>query len=541
MVVYKFDQFSIILGALHITDSVLDFPSANATWPDRHRKLTAQGDLLRIYVTANLQPFFQPVRTVKLNKNHNESSEIMPEDLEFKIDYPEDLYFGNWKDIRSYPLLEKDSPLSLFPFSPGTLPLTKGKYFKLRQQANMVYPGVEASIRNKKTKEEVIRFQIRGIDEPLSPFLILATQEESNKKIIDSFHKVRENLIALPNIDIKDGQVIDKEPSKQPDIPKMLNYEPFYKTSELVLYFNNERGYPDSSLEFRLLSKSISDTSWKKTGHRLVIPQLVAGDQYRIQVRYEFHPSDGQEHTIYVVPQWYQTTQTKIIFAGVLLLGGLLTWLFIYRRQLTRSRRRREQLSLEVKAIRSQLNPHFIFNAMSSIQGLINKNEISAANRYLTEFSSLLRDTLHNSEKEMVPLVSEAHLLDSYLNLEQLRFGFNYTISIDEAIDKNGTEIPNLLLQPLVENAVKHGAGPLGEKGLISIAFIKREQDMLVSITDNGRTFNVSREAEGYGLKLTRNRISLLAQTLREQPIELTIERKQDRETIVHLAFKNWL
>jgi LytS/YehU family sensor histidine kinase len=153
----------------------------------------------------------------------------------------------------------------------------------------------------------------------------------------------------------------------------------------------------------------------------------------------------------------------------------------------------------------------------------------------------LLRESLRNNDKEMVPLVTEVNLLETYLRLEQLRFNFKYEINIDQAIDKNATEIPYLILQPLVENAVKHGVSTLAEKGLIKIDFIKREHNLLVLITDNGNKFDETQATDGFGLKLTKSRISLLSQSLKEQPIKLTIERRQDMETIVNLVFTNWV
>jgi two-component system LytT family sensor kinase len=292
-------------------------------------------------------------------------------------------------------------------------------------------------------------------------------------------------------------------------------------------------------MEYRLLHESKKESNWTKTGHWLTVTNLIRGNHYRLQVRYQAHAAWMQEYTFYIEPKWYQTTQTKIIFASVLVAAALLTGLLTYKRRLNKSRRRREQLSLEIKSIRAQLNPHFIFNALASIQGLINKNDIPAANHYLTEFSTLLRESLHNHEKEMVPLVTEISLLQTYLKLEQLRFNFNYEINTDPAININATEIPNLILQPLVENAVKHGVSTLAEKGLIKIDFIKQEHDLLVSITDNGKKFDETKLADGFGLKLTRNRIALLNETLRDQPVKLTIERRQ--ETIINLLFTNWV
>ena len=200
-----------------------------------------------------------------------------------------------------------------------------------------------------------------------------------------------------------------------------------------------------------------------------------------------------------------------------------------------------KQAKLELKAIYSQLNPHFIFNALASIQSLLNKKDIERANTYLSEFSSLLRSALKSTERELTPLSYELQIIEPYLSLEQLRFQFKYTITIDESININEVEIPSLLLQPLVENAIKHGISSLYEKGEIAILFTKFQKDLLLSIIDNGLGYNVSEISTGLGLKLTKDRIHLLNQTLNVNSIELMIESAKNKGTTVHLIFKNWL
>lgn len=541
VIVYGFKDFSIILVSQSITDSLLNQPGAHTQASSKERVIAVYGQILEIFLTPNKDPFLQPVTKVAFDADAMHSESIPVEDLEMRSAFIPDGPYGNWTDIKSFPLLNKDSSISLFPLTPGKLPVRKDDYYILFERVVLTYSTRVISIRNKKTKGEIINFRFKVFDEPVLPFLTHETQDESDKKLIDSFNKVTSRMMAIPDITEISGPQESKASTKVPDTSIILNNENLYETSELVLWFKKQRhNYPDSSMEYRLLSEANKDTAWLKTGHRLVIPHLVPGNHYKLQIRYELHPGHIQEHTFYVVPKWYQTSQTKIIFTSLVVLIALVIWLLIYKRLLNKSRRRKEQLSLEIRSIRSQLNPHFIFNALSSIQGLINKNDIPAANHYLTEFSTLLRESLHNNEKEMVPLVTEVNLLETYLKLEQLRFNFRYEINIDQAIDKNATEIPNLILQPLVENAVKHGVSSLAEQGLIKINFIQREQDMHVLITDNGNKFDETHAKDGFGLKLTKSRISLLSQTLKEQPIKLTIERRQEIETIVILVFTNW-
>jgi len=176
---------------------------------------------------------------------------------------------------------------------------------------------------------------------------------------------------------------------------------------------------------------------------------------------------------------------------------------------------RREQLELKLCAVRSQLNPHFLFNAMTSIQYLVNHDEKEKANLFLSKFAQLMRKVLLQSETERVPLSDELATIETYLELEALRHRFNYRIQVDEGIDLHNTEIPVMLLQPFVENAVIHGISHLAEKGQIEIKVEKQGTNQLqIRITNNGAGYpeNVSANSgsNGKGMQITRKRVDLM-------------------------------
>jgi len=208
---------------------------------------------------------------------------------------------------------------------------------------------------------------------------------------------------------------------------------------------------------------------------------------------------------------------------------------------------RREKLQVELRSLRSQLNPHFIFNALGSIQGLIQQNQVEAANRYLTEFGSLLREALAAGDNDFTDLPREQRILDSYLQLEQLRFGFQYEILTDPDVPAAEIEIPALLLQPLVENAVKHGVSVLREAGRIRVRFSRENGNFIVRVEDNGANWVPGPQTKGYGLKLTRDRIQLINLLRRGSSISMTIGPGVGKTTpgaggtTVRLLFKNWL
>ena len=144
---------------------------------------------------------------------------------------------------------------------------------------------------------------------------------------------------------------------------------------------------------------------------------------------------------------------------------------------------------LALKSLRSQMNPHFIFNALNSVNNYIAKNDERNANRFLSEFSTLMRTVLENSEEDFIPLSKELELLQLYVKLEHSRFPdkFDYEVDIDEGVDIQRFEIPPMLLQPYIENAIWHGLRYKKEKGFLKIKAFQPTSDLLqIEIQDNG-------------------------------------------------------
>lgn len=290
------------------------------------------------------------------------------------------------------------------------------------------------------------------------------------------------------------------------------------------------------AIEYRLLKDDKEIVSWKANDYdnNFIWLKDLGPGHYRLYIRYSRQRHNILEKRFYVKPAWQQTTAFKII-AGCLVAAflGFIILFFLLRKE----RRQREQMNLELKSVYAQLNPHFIFNALSSIQGLINKNDPASANHYLAEFGSLLRTSLDNAGKESHSLQQEMALLERYLELEKLRFGFHYALNVDPAINATDTTMPLLLLQPLVENAVKHGVAGMQQEGFISVDITPKENDMHVSIADNGKGFG-KYDRQGHGIGLTRERIRLLNKLHRNKHIDLFLP---DTDATVRLLFKNWL
>lgn len=173
----------------------------------------------------------------------------------------------------------------------------------------------------------------------------------------------------------------------------------------------------------------------------------------------------------------------SLIF-GMILMG--LTTFFFYR---SNQQQKLTNNLLALRSLRSQMNPHFIFNALNSVNNFIAKSDERSANRYLSDFSTLMRAVLENSEEDFIPLAKELELLELYTKLEHSRFPdkFDYKIHVDELIDVDAFQIPPMLLQPYIENAIWHGLRYTNEKGFLNISLRQKEGNTIeITIEDNG-------------------------------------------------------
>ncbi len=253
-----------------------------------------------------------------------------------------------------------------------------------------------------------------------------------------------------------------------------------------------------------------------------------------------------------ILPLWYQTSVAKIIF--IVLLLSLLTGiiLFIRKKELEKQFKKlniQKQLSeFELHALRSQMNPHFVFNSLNAIQYYITKNDIEQSEKYLVKFSRLIRKFFDFSRNKFINLEQEISLLKNYLEIEKMRFGntFNFQFNIDKNLNLSEEKIPSMLLQPIVENAVNHGLFHNEGNGLIKIDFLKKEKQLIIKISDNGVGLKKAQEIKENSIKthisksnsILKDRINLLNQS-KEWHITYSInEIENTTGTTVKLTFK---
>ena len=201
----------------------------------------------------------------------------------------------------------------------------------------------------------------------------------------------------------------------------------------------------------------------------------------------------------------------------IILLAGLLYWFYTLRIKAVKIKAELTNKLLETRleALRAQMNPHFTFNAINSIQNFIIDNDTTQALHYLGEFSKLIRQTLENATEKLMPLATEINFLNSYVEVQKMRFDtVNTSLTIDKTIDKYNTQIPPLIVQPFIENAFEHAFDKTTtNESIIEINFRTENQLLICTIKDNGKGFKKGDSHslhQSKGHQLTLDRLNLL-------------------------------
>lgn len=173
------------------------------------------------------------------------------------------------------------------------------------------------------------------------------------------------------------------------------------------------------------------------------------------------------------------------ILVLMLVISGLFILMMNNRKKL---KAENKTVVLEQKLLRTQMNPHFIFNSLSAIQSYVYNKKTLEAGKYISDFAKLMRLILENSRKEFIPLQKEVETLKYYLKLQQIRFDhkFDYTINVDSTINQNTAEIPPMLAQPIIENAIEHGIKKIDYPGFIEIHFDKDNNNIKLTVNNTG-------------------------------------------------------
>ncbi len=258
-----------------------------------------------------------------------------------------------------------------------------------------------------------------------------------------------------------------------------------------------------------------------------------------------FWNEKGVSLHIIVLPPWWDTLIFRIIFGAFVF---ALLWSFIYWRIRTIKKKHevekkvlaieKELFDIQQKSLQLQMNPHFIFNSLNAIQSFVISSNTDKAIHYLSKFSQLMRTILINSREASIPVKDELKAITHYMDIERLRFDnkFDYKVNVDPMIDQEFMEIPPMIIQPFIENAILHGLIHSKEPGHISLDLQLREHFIFCTIEDNGvgrKKAMEIKEASGIkrksrGMIITRERLEILNKQNKEQFAVKVIDLKDN-------------
>lgn len=209
-------------------------------------------------------------------------------------------------------------------------------------------------------------------------------------------------------------------------------------------------------------------------------------------------------------------------FFIMILLGGIIIF---YRFNQIDIKRKQKEAEMSQTLLRAQMNPHFVFNAMSVIQSYIYDNDTEKSSRFLVNFSRLMRLILENSPKEFIPIETEVEILEKYLAMQKLRFEnrFDYLIKVEDVLYTEHASLPPMITQPFIENAIEHGQLHTIEKSYIHVVFKKHGQMLNIEIEDNGigrkgsEMNKKSKAHKSMAMSITKERIENINQKYKKE------------------------
>ncbi|MDB3904899.1 histidine kinase [Crocinitomicaceae bacterium] len=304
-----------------------------------------------------------------------------------------------------------------------------------------------------------------------------------------------------------------------------------YDENELEFSFEAISFNSQGSINYRYKLIGV-DENWNYTESRMLrYPNLAPGN-YKFVISYQ-----KPDLTWSIPTTLFKTTISKpfweeLFFIIPILLFFTFIIYFLAQRFVNKTRKKievqRKILDLERRALQAQMSPHFIFNALTSIQSLISQNKNENAEEFLVTFSRLVRTALNQSSQTYIPLKEELEMLNNYLKIESLRFDsvFEWEIGLPKNLNIDEISIPPMMIQPFVENAIEHGLRPMSDKGRVMIQFYLKEDTLLeVTVEDNGvgremsaKKKNIGRESKG--INLVKDRMNLLRNKARLQIID---------------------
>ena len=294
-------------------------------------------------------------------------------------------------------------------------------------------------------------------------------------------------------------------------LSRFSEYNPDHYSKAAVVYSEFSQLFErnnrlDSSLFYQKKLLEIKEKQWNTTDKE----EIISKAEQKAQIKYQNQVIQALEQKNYF--QNLSIRQNRILIFSIvigfiLLLIAII--LFFQRRKL---KHEKKQIELEQKILRSQMNPHFIFNALTAIQNKVMENNPLSTATYISRFSKLIRQNFNFTQKEFVTLEEDLDALKNYMATQQMRFEnkFDYEFNIDENLNPNFINIPPMLLQPFAENAIEHGFKDISHKGKIEIIVVQQNKEQLrFKIIDNGKGFYPKTDEKLHALEIIKTRLKL--------------------------------
>lgn len=320
----------------------------------------------------------------------------------------------------------------------------------------------------------------------------------------------------------------------------ILKYD--HNQNNLEIQFNTNNLYNANKSEFRYKIIGLSDV-WTEVQNNqkielLGVPDgkytvLIEGKNIGTGIVYE-----SLKIKFIINPPFWKSLWFLILISLMVITYGIV----FFRKRISKIKKdgqfKKRLAETKLEALQSQMNPHFIFNAMNSIQNYIIDNDSNEALMYLGQFSKLIRQTLNNSSKTRISIAEEIDYLESYVKLEKMRYKHSimYVVNVDSDIDVNETYIPPMILQPFIENIFIHAFDSKSVSPSIEITFNLCEGILICTIRDNGKGFESNDIKDtSKGIKLIKERLNLIQDSVEDC---VTISSVPNEGTLVSLLFK---
>lgn len=354
----------------------------------------------------------------------------------------------------------------------------------------------------------------------------------------------------IPNIQITGFDIFNK--IYKHDLTSIEKIKLSYKQNFFSIQFSSLQFSKNHHYKFYYKLENV-DPDWNKINHEPKVSYTdIKPGHYNFHIK--ITPDDGliqytKKLKIIITPPFWKTYWFYSIVTIIILL--VLAWMIRLKFRSIRAELAKSEI--EQRMLRTQMNPHFIFNILTTLQNLILNNDVSSANKYLTRFSKLLRMILQNSRSTYISISEEVNTITNYIELQKLRYNnkFNYKIDVDNTLDIELDQIPPMLAQPFIENSIEHGFVEANQDYLLDISIIRDNNFIIYTIADNGigieKSLKIkSQYKEDYkslGIKIMNDRMINLNK-IQKQNIDLKVKdistkTKSEQGTKVIITIRN--